>query len=109
VETGKDIRESKRLFIISCFEKGIHDTGLKGCGFKSFRKRINTAKGHKFITFPVPFNISPCHVCYALLLSVRKFLNVYFKKRVLFFMNPNNPLTVVFPYGQFYTPCYLYP
>src|SRR3972149_1828415 len=64
-EARENIIEAIRLFIVSCFEKGTLDSVLKECGFKPIKKVMHTLKDHKFVTVPIPFNITTPHTCHA--------------------------------------------
>ena len=67
-EARKNIEESARLFITSCFERGTLEDVLKECGFRVTSTPLSRKTNDKnFITVPIPFSAKnqcriQCHV-----------------------------------------------
>ncbi len=57
-EARKNIAEAVRLFLITCLERGTLDNVLRECGFKAQKKIARLPKDHRFITVPIPFDVT---------------------------------------------------
>ena len=55
-EAKKNMGETIKLFLISCYERGTLGAVLKECGFKPLKTASHLPTDQKFITVPIPFS-----------------------------------------------------